>query len=49
MIATGNVELAVAVGVYVPDLTGDVGEVEVRVMVWEPAPTVTVILIVALL
>ena len=25
-----------------PDLTGEVGEVEVRVMLWEPAPTVTV-------
>ena len=25
-----------------PDLTGDVGEVEVRVMLWEPAPTVIV-------
>jgi hypothetical protein len=34
VIATVRDELAVAVGVYVPDLTGEVGEVEVLVMVW---------------
>jgi hypothetical protein len=33
VIATVNDELAVAVGVYVPDLTGELGDVEVRVMV----------------
>jgi hypothetical protein len=33
VIATAKVELAVAVGVYVPDLTGETGEVEVRVIV----------------
>jgi hypothetical protein len=37
VIATLNPELAVAVGVYVPATTGETGDVEVRVMVWEPA------------
>jgi hypothetical protein len=34
VIATLNPEDAVAVGVYVPATTGEVGDVEVRVMVW---------------
>jgi hypothetical protein len=37
VIATLNPELAVAVGVYVPATTGETGDVEVRVMVWETA------------
>ena len=35
VIATLNPELAEAVGVYVPATTGETGDVEVRVMVWE--------------
>jgi hypothetical protein len=35
VIATLNPELALAVGVYVPATTGETGDVEVRVMVWE--------------
>jgi hypothetical protein len=35
VIATLNPELAVAVGMYVPATTGETGDVEVRVMVWE--------------
>jgi hypothetical protein len=37
VIATLNPELALAVGEYVPATTGETGDVEVRVMVWETA------------
>jgi hypothetical protein len=49
VIETVRDELAVAVGVYVPETIGEIGDVEVFVMLWEPAPTVTVIVVVAML